>query len=64
MPCCIEPFRMNLTIVAAILTVMSYSMIDTIVVFDRIRENRGKYGARQPRRSSTTRSTRPCRERC
>ena len=27
------------TIVAAILTVMSYSMIDTIVVFDRIREN-------------------------
>jgi SecD/SecF fusion protein len=40
----IEPFRINLTIVAAILTVMSYSMIDTIVVFDRIRENRGKYG--------------------
>jgi len=25
------------------LTVMSYSMIDTIVVFDRIRENRGKF---------------------
>jgi SecD/SecF fusion protein len=24
---------------------MSYSMIDTIVVFDRIRENRGKFGA-------------------
>jgi SecD/SecF fusion protein len=23
---------------------MGYSMIDTIVVFDRIRENRGKYG--------------------
>ena len=41
----IEPFRINLTIVAAVLTVMSYSMIDTIVVFDRIRENRGKYGA-------------------
>jgi SecD/SecF fusion protein len=41
----IEPFRINLTIVAAILTVMSYSMIDTIVVFDRIRENRGKFGA-------------------
>lgn len=40
----LEPFRLNLTIVAAILTVMSYSMIDTIVVFDRIRENRGKYG--------------------
>jgi len=37
----IEPFRVNLTMVAGILTVMSYSMIDTIVVFDRIRENRG-----------------------
>jgi SecD/SecF fusion protein len=23
---------------------MSYSMIDTIVVFDRVRENRGKFG--------------------
>jgi SecD/SecF fusion protein len=40
----IEPFRVNLTIVAAVLTVMSYSMIDTIVVFDRIRENRLKFG--------------------
>jgi SecD/SecF fusion protein len=40
----LEPFRLNLTLVASILTVMSYSMIDTIVVFDRIRENRGKYG--------------------
>lgn len=40
----VEPFRVNLIMVAAILTVMSYSMIDTIVVFDRIRENRGKMG--------------------
>lgn len=40
----IEPFRVNLTLVAAVLTVMSYSMVDTIVVFDRIRENRGKFG--------------------
>src|SRR5207237_6068195 len=40
----VEPFRIHLTIVAAVLTVMSYSMIDTIVVFDRIRENRGKFG--------------------
>jgi SecD/SecF fusion protein len=40
----IEPFRMNLTLVAAILTVMGYSVNDTIVVFDRIRENRGKFG--------------------
>jgi SecD/SecF fusion protein len=40
----IEPFRINLTVVAGVLTIMGYSMIDTIVVFDRIRENRGKYG--------------------
>ena len=40
----IEPFRVNLTIIAAILTVIGYSVNDTIVVFDRIRENRGKYG--------------------
>jgi SecD/SecF fusion protein len=40
----LEPFRVNLTMVAAILTIMSYSMIDTIVVFDRIRENRGRFG--------------------
>jgi len=40
----LEPFRIDLTVVAGILTIMGYSMIDTIVVFDRIRENRGKYG--------------------
>jgi len=40
----IEAFRMNLTIVAAVLTVMGYSINDTVVIFDRIRENRGKYG--------------------
>jgi len=40
----LEPFRINLTLVAGVLTIMGYSMIDTIVVFDRVRENRGKYG--------------------
>jgi SecD/SecF fusion protein len=40
----LEPFRINLTMIAAILTVMGYSVNDTIVVFDRIRENRGKFG--------------------
>jgi SecD/SecF fusion protein len=40
----IEPFRLNLTLTAAILTVMGYSMNDTVVIFDRIRENRGKFG--------------------
>ena len=41
----IEPFRVNLTLVAALLTVMGYSLNDKVVVFDRIRENRGKFGA-------------------
>jgi SecD/SecF fusion protein len=41
----LEPFRINLTVVAAILTVMGWSMNDTVVVFDRVRENRGKHGS-------------------
>ena len=38
----ITSFKIDLAIVAAILTVIGYSVNDTIVVFDRIRENRGK----------------------
>lgn len=38
----IEPFKVNLTIVAAFLTIIGYSVNDTIIVFDRIREIRGK----------------------
>jgi SecD/SecF fusion protein len=38
----IEDFKVSLTIVAALLTVMGYSLNDTIVVFDRIREVKGK----------------------
>jgi SecD/SecF fusion protein len=38
----IHSFKIDLTIVAALLTVIGYSVNDTIVVFDRIRENRGK----------------------
>ena len=33
----------SLSVVAALLTVVGYSLNDTIVVFDRIRENQGKY---------------------
>ena len=33
----------NLTIVAAILTIAGYSINDTIVIYDRIRENMGRY---------------------
>ncbi len=35
-------FKINLALVAAILTIIGYSLNDTIVVFDRIRENRGR----------------------
>jgi SecD/SecF fusion protein len=38
----IGPFKINLQIVAAFLTIIGYSVNDTIVVFDRIREVRGK----------------------
>ncbi|MHB9078015.1 MAG: protein translocase subunit SecD [Pirellulaceae bacterium] len=38
----IDEFKINLTIVAALLTIIGYSVNDTIVVFDRIREVRGK----------------------
>jgi SecD/SecF fusion protein len=38
----IMPFKISLEIVAAILTVIGYSLNDTIVIFDRIREVRGK----------------------
>jgi len=38
----IEPFKINLPIVAAFLTIIGYTVNDTIVVFDRIREVRGK----------------------
>jgi SecD/SecF fusion protein len=38
----IRSFKIDLAMVAAILTVIGYSVNDTIVVFDRIRENRGK----------------------
>jgi len=38
----IESFKIDLAMVAAFLTVIGYSVNDTIVIFDRIRENRGK----------------------
>ena len=36
-------FEINLSIVAAVLTIVGYSMNDTVVIFDRIRENLLKY---------------------
>jgi SecD/SecF fusion protein len=38
----IDPFKISLAVMAAMLTIGSYSIYDTIVVFDRIREVRGK----------------------
>lgn len=35
--------EVTLTVLAAILTLIGYSLNDTIVIFDRIRENRAKY---------------------
>ena len=37
--------RIDLTVIAALLTIVGYSLNDTIVVFDRIRENIGKMEA-------------------
>lgn len=38
----LDDFKINLAVVAAILTIIGYSVNDTIVVYDRIRENKGK----------------------
>lgn len=38
----LDKFRVDLALVAAIMTVIGYSVNDTIIVFDRIRENRGR----------------------
>lgn len=38
----LEDFKINLPIIAAFLTIIGYSLNDTIVVFDRIREIRGR----------------------
>src|SRR5206468_6286223 len=38
----LEDFKIDLPTVAALLTLVGYSVSDTIVVFDRIREVRGK----------------------
>jgi SecD/SecF fusion protein len=44
----IDSFKLDLTMVTAILTMIGYSVNDTIVVYDRIRENRGKLTALTP----------------
>lgn len=36
------PFKIDLNLIAALLTIAGYSLNDTVVIMDRIRENRGK----------------------
>jgi SecD/SecF fusion protein len=38
----INDFRINLAMIAAFLTLVGFSLNDTIVIFDRVREVRGK----------------------
>jgi len=39
-------YEINLSIVAALLTIVGYSMNDTVVIFDRVRENLKKYSSK------------------
>ncbi len=43
-------FRLDIdsNFIAVVMTLLGYSINDTIVVFDRIRENRGVYGSKMP----------------
>ena len=41
-------FKIDLQMIAAFLTIIGYSLNDTIVIFDRMRENRGKLAALTP----------------
>ena len=38
--------EVNLSIVAAVLTIVGYSMNDTVVIYDRVRENLNKYSSK------------------
>ncbi|MEM6553943.1 MAG: protein translocase subunit SecF, partial [Planctomycetota bacterium] len=44
----LDAFKVDLAMVAAFLTIVGYSLNDTIIVFDRIRENRGKLARATP----------------
>ena len=38
----LSPFKFDLNLVAAVMTILGYSLNDTIIVLDRVRENRGR----------------------
>ena len=50
----LNDFKINLPMIAAFLTIVGYSLNDTIVVFDRIREVRGKNPALTPEMVNTS----------
>ena len=57
--------EVSLVVVAAVLTVLGYSLNDTIVIFDRVRENLQAARASGARGGvESARSTRRCRARC
>lgn len=44
----LQDFKFDLSIIAALLTIVGFSINDTIVIFDRIRENRGRLAVVSP----------------
>jgi len=44
----LEDFKLDLAMIAAFLTIVGYSINDTIVIFDRVRENRGRMAILSP----------------
>ncbi|MBL8878976.1 MAG: protein translocase subunit SecD [Phycisphaerales bacterium] len=44
----VENFRINMPVIAALLTIIGFSINDTIVIFDRVREVRGRLGVVTP----------------
>lgn len=45
----LRDFKIDLNIIAALLTIIGYSINDSIVIFDRVRENRGRLAALSPK---------------
>ena len=54
--------EINLSIVAAVLTIVGYSMNDTVVVYDRIRENLSKFNKLAISETSNLSINETCRE--
>ena len=56
--------EVSLIVVGAVLTVVGYSLNDTIIIFDRVRENLHKYRRQNLYEILNLSITRPCRGRC